>query len=146
MLEQTRQKFKGPLRSFYTSRLVPQGFTQRGQTIGAAIGPGSSSQWIAGDYITGLRRIGLFAGRIRWDDDAYYKQPSAISFFAHDVTIYAGLRGGATLLGSAVNVEVLRSIRLNYLYQTAKNGYEPDPGFDVKGYTVKFSVTPSLFP
>src|SRR5438094_2608572 len=59
-----------PEATFYTSAAAPQGYTQRGQVIGAAIGPGASSQWLGLDYVAATWRIGLFGGRIRWNDDA----------------------------------------------------------------------------
>jgi hypothetical protein len=50
-LEQDASFRYRPIGSIYTSRVVPQGYTQRGQSLGAAIGPGSSSQFLAADYV-----------------------------------------------------------------------------------------------
>ncbi len=55
------------VRSFYTSASIPQGYTHRGQSLGAAIGPGSSSQWNAADYLKARWQLGAFVGRARWD-------------------------------------------------------------------------------
>src|SRR5439155_16837974 len=62
MLEQTPPSKGAAIPSFYVSRGVPQGYTQRGQVIGAAIGPGSAKQWIAADYLRADNRIGLVVG------------------------------------------------------------------------------------
>ena len=82
-----------PMGSWYTSRAAVQGYTQRGQVLGAAIGPGSHSQWLAGDVFGRDWEAGLFAGRIRWDDDAYYNEPNR-GFCYHDVSLFGGARGG----------------------------------------------------
>ena len=60
-----------PQGSFYTSRKVIQGYTQMGQPLGAAIGPGASSQWLAMDFIDPVGSFGIFAGRIRWNEDIH---------------------------------------------------------------------------
>jgi hypothetical protein len=143
MLEQTPLARAEPVQSFYTSRLVPQGYTQRGQSIGAAIGPGASSQWFAGDYLSRTHTVGAFVGRIRWEDEAFYRQLSAIGFFSHDVSIFAGIRGGVTAFGMDVTLEMQRTARLNYLFRTATSGYAPDATFDVPGTTLRLSLKPN---
>jgi hypothetical protein len=141
-LEQTPLTNRGMVPSFYTSRFVPQGYTQRGQVIGAAIGPGSSSQFVAGDYLARGWRAGLELGRMRLEDDVYYRTPNGIGFEAHDVSIYAGLRGGRSLAGSDVDLELIALHRLNYLFQSAQSGFAQDPGFDVHNITVRIRVAP----
>lgn len=142
MLEQTPPSLRATIPSFYTSRFVPQGYTQRGQVIGASIGPGSSSQFVAADYLASRWRAGLELGRVRWDDDAYYRTPNGVSFVAHDVSIFAGLRGGATVSGFDVDLETILAKRLNYLFQSAVSGYAQDRGFDVNNVTFRLRVTP----
>jgi Capsule assembly protein Wzi len=141
-LEQTPPSLRALVPSFYTSRFVPQGYTQRGQVIGAAIGPGSSSQWVAGDYLDKHWRFGVELGRIRWEDDVYYRTPNGVSFTAHDVSIYAGLRGGATVSGFDVDLEAISAKRLNYLFQSAVSGYAQNRAFDVDNFTLRLRVSP----
>ena len=82
-----------PVPWYYTSRDVPHGYTQQGRVIGAAIGPGSSSQWIAADYLGQRWGIGIFGGRIRWDNDVYYTYAGDGRFSkAHDVSVLRGIR------------------------------------------------------
>ena len=99
-----------PEETWYTGAAATQGYTQRGQSIGAAIGPGAASQWLAGDYQAHLWRAGLFVGRIRWDNDALYLFPSSTDKrLSHDVTIFGGVRGqwrrvaGTLTLGRRLN-------------------------------------------
>lgn len=142
MLEQTPPSKAATIPSFYTSHFVPQGYTQRGQVIGAAIGPGSSSQFLAGDYLASRWRFGLELGRIRWEDEAYYRSPNGVSFAAHDISLFAGLRGGVTAYGTDVDAELISTKRLNYLFQSAQSGYAQDRGFDVNNLTLRLRLTP----
>ncbi|MDB4877442.1 MAG: Capsule assembly protein Wzi [Gemmatimonadetes bacterium] len=142
MLEQTPPSLRATMPSFYVSRFVPQGYTQRGQVIGAAIGPGGSSQFLAGDYLAHRWRAGLELGRIRWEDEAYYRSPNGVGFVAHDVSLFAGLRGGVTVGGTDVDVEAITQKRLNYLFQSAVGGFAQDRAFDVNNLTFKVSVVP----
>ncbi len=58
--------------SWYTNRDVRHGYTNRGQVIGASIGPGSNSQTIAVTWVNGLKRIGLQFERVVHNNDFYY--------------------------------------------------------------------------
>jgi hypothetical protein len=123
--------------SFYVSSVVPQGYTHRGQVIGAAIGPGSSSQWLALDYLKGNRNAGVFAGRIRWDTDAYYTQPTSVVYLAYDVSIFAGLRASARIFDRETAAELWVQQRYNYLFQNPDYGYSRDAAFDKRIVTAK---------
>ena len=101
---------------FYTSNNIAQGWTQRGQVLGDGIGPGGQSQWVSADWVMPRRSIGIFVERVRWNEDAFLRQylpyPNR-----PDVTIQAGVRGGALYHGQEVNVELTGGRRLNYLFQ-----------------------------
>lgn len=57
--------------SWYTHPFVSQGYTNRGQVLGASIGPGSNSQTIHLSWVKGLKRIGLQAERVSHNNDFY---------------------------------------------------------------------------
>ena len=101
---------------FYTGNATQQGYTQRGQTIGAAIGPGGSSEWLAVDEIHPRAQLGVFVGRIRWEEGALYRQIYR-TFFSHDVSMLAGIRGGLRLPTLDVNADLTATKRFNYLFQ-----------------------------
>jgi hypothetical protein len=105
-----------PVAVTYTSRAVPQGFTQRGETLGAAIGPGGSSQWLAGDLFSARWRLGAYLGRIRWDNGTLF-EPIVPQFKRQDVTLYAGLRGSVVLSGVRLAVDFAHAARFDYLFQ-----------------------------
>ncbi|MES2372519.1 MAG: capsule assembly Wzi family protein [Bacteroidota bacterium] len=58
--------------SWYTHNYVAQGYTNRGQLMGAAIGPGSNSQTINVSWINGLKKIGIQFERVLHNNDFYY--------------------------------------------------------------------------
>ncbi len=131
--------------STYTSRVVPQGYTHLGQVLGAAIGPGASSQWLAADRLGGGWRAGAFAARVRWDAAAHFTK--AVVFpRREDISVFWGLRGGVDLWGWALAAEVATGVRLNYLFQT----FQPDPrtgqaeGVDVANTTLAFTLSRSI--
>lgn len=143
-LEQTSPSRLNPVQSFYTSPAVTQGYTHRGQTVGAAIGPGSSSQWAAVDYFAPRWQVGVFAGRTRWDNDAYYTQPTGRSEVAHDVSLFGGIRAGGRLPWVDFNVELLRGNRHNYFFQNLLRGFGSDGAIDRSNTTLRLSVVPRL--
>lgn len=131
-----------PVMTSYTSATVQQGFTQRGEVLGAAIGPGSSSQWLAGDLFAAAWRLGAFAGRTRYDNGTLY-EPIVPGFKLQDVSLFAGVRAATAFRGAHVALELTDTARLNYLYQA----YIADPiattsgGVDISNRTLSLIVS-----
>ena len=83
--------------SFYEHSRVPQGHTNRGQLLGAAIGPGSDAQYLAVDLLFGHRTLGVYLERIRRNEDAYYERfAHNYAFRGHDIEWTIGLTGEET--------------------------------------------------
>ncbi|HEX2188371.1 MAG TPA: LysM peptidoglycan-binding domain-containing protein [Longimicrobiaceae bacterium] len=148
-LEQSASFRVRPVGSFYTSTVVPQGYTHRGQVIGAAIGPGASSQWAAADWLRAGGRLGVFVGRVRWDNDAFLTTPRATiypwAWLAHDVSLSGGVRAGLRLPAFQVDAELATTKRYNYLYQNAGHSWETaEDGVDVRNHTLRLTVTPAV--
>ena len=140
-LEQSRVFPDRPTPDFYSGSGSPHGYTQRGQVIGAAIGPGASSQWLAVDWITPMWEGGAFVGRVRWDNDAMYRQP-APNFWKHDVSTLSGVRAGWRSSLADLSAEITAARRYNYLFQ---NGIASPGGYrtvDVRNITLALAVTP----
>jgi hypothetical protein len=129
----------------YTSRVVPQGYTHRGEILGAAIGPGASSQWVALDRLAHSWRAGAFGGRIRRNTSAHHRNVTQLPQ-REDVSLYGGLRIGVGLWGWGVSAEVSHGLRLNYLFQSV----QPDPaaekreGVDVANTTISLALSKLL--
>jgi len=138
-----------PVGTWYTSRAVAQGYTNRGQVIGAGIGPGASSQWFAVDYFAPLWEAGVFASRIRWEGDALYTFPSTNPLWnkwcSHDTSLMAGVRGALRsafgLLELSYGVDLRRNV---FFEQFSVCGRDLDlrAARDVTNNTIQLRFTP----
>jgi hypothetical protein len=141
MLEQTPTIPGAEVGEFYASHSVPQGYTQQGQVIGAAIGPGSSSQHLGVDVIHEQWQVGLNVGRVRWEDDAYYRSPASFTKFGHDVSLYWGMSSRWDTSHLGVEASLIETRRMNYLFQTQSPFAWYNTGFDVSNTTVTLRLT-----
>jgi hypothetical protein len=118
-LEQDASFRYRPIGSIYTSRVVPQGYTQRGQSLGAAIGPGSSSQFLAADYVGRRWSLGMFGERIRWNEDAHEltPYPDFKGWCESDVSVIGGLRSRWISGLGAITASVSTTHRYNVFFQ-----------------------------
>ena len=140
-LDQNRVRFdRREPPDYYTGRAAPQGLTQRGQVLGAAIGPGGSSQWLALDYFRDRWSAGAFLTRIRWDNDALFRQRNA-NFFRHDFSLMTGVRGSFTLGDVEVHGEWTIAKRFNYLFQQGRANPGGFRTVDIWNHTLDLYVT-----
>lgn len=78
--------------TFYQHHFVRQGYTNRGQLLGAGIGPGSDAQVLAIDRYDSAGRWGVTFQRVRYNDDEYYRRFAATRRrLGHNVALSAGL-------------------------------------------------------
>lgn len=115
---QSRVDSTRPPRDWGTGQRVIHGFTQRGQMLGPAMGPGATHGWVAIDRLRTEWSIGLFAARTRWENDAYYRE-GILSFFGHDVSLMGGLRWQSRGARSDVGMSIGWEQRLNYQFENA---------------------------
>jgi hypothetical protein len=132
-----------PTGSFYASARVPEGYTERGQVVGAAIGPGASSQWLAADLLGRRLEAGVFAGRIRWQNDAYYDKPGGNTRYrGHEVSLLGGVRGSVGMGGARLSAEWTAGKRLNYLFQNyALDWHLRENAVDVVNHTLRLQLS-----
>jgi hypothetical protein len=89
-----------PQTYYYTHKSVKQGHTNRGQVLGAAIGPGSTSQYVSVDSYNRWGNIGLFVQRMV-DNDMFHYEYYQRYFplggykdqYRHQAKLNIGLRG-----------------------------------------------------
>jgi hypothetical protein len=149
-LEQSTTSLRRPHDTFYTSQAVPQGYTHRGQVIGAAIGPGSSGQWLALDLVADRWQTGITAGRVRWETDGLYHTRSPNrwllqrSFHAYDASLLGGLRGGYRFAQLEVGAEFTSALRYNFLFQNPDLGWGSEGAVDVRNHTLRLFVAPRV--
>jgi hypothetical protein len=98
--------------TYYAHGIVGQGYTQRGQVIGAGIGPGGNSQHVGADLYAPWGRAGLYVQRDVRDNDAYYRWVDANDVvygnLYHHVPVHVGVHGlaftGPVDLGGGLTV------------------------------------------
>jgi hypothetical protein len=130
--------------SWYASAAVPEGYTNRGEVVGAQVGPGGSGQFAAADWLRGDGRVGLFLGRVRWANDAYYDTPGkAISNYrGHDVSVYGGARAAVALGALSLDGEYRLERRMNYLFQNTSFSWESrDMAVNVVNHSLQLRVS-----
>jgi len=141
-LEQSTTYRHREIGSWYTSRAVVQGYTNRGQSLGAAIGPGSSSQWIALDYVLPSWEVGLNLTRIRWMNDAMSQRDYGLSGWCqHDVSLLPGIRGAARTRFGTVAMDYSAGWRINTFFENT-SGCPTSPGRDENNKSLTIAFTP----
>jgi hypothetical protein len=146
-IEQSATFRDRPVGSYYTSRKVIQGYTHQGKVIGASIGPGASSQWVALDYNTPTWYAGPFAGRIRWNEDMHsvYGWPAYIGYCSHDVTIYTGARGAYRSRWLTASAEYTLGNRLNAWFQEQSGCPNGPSRLDIRNNTLSLTLSSRAF-
>ena len=151
-LEQSTSYRYRPTASWYTSRATPQGYTQQGQVIGASVGPGSSHQWFAADWLAPTWSAGTFLGRWRFNTDAMYALtafPNGTGWCEFDTTLYPGVRGSYHhSRWGLVQLEATFGTRYNAFHQNNSGCPAPDVGRnlkDVRNRTIRLTFAPRLF-
>jgi hypothetical protein len=143
-LEQSATFRDGPLGSWYTSTRVIQGYTNRGQVLGASIGPGADSQWLAVDYLKPGWRLGAFAGRIRWNQDVHNHAglPVYESYCSMDMSLYPGVRGARQGRFGSLTAELSLQNRLTPFFQNG--GGCPNNGrrLDINNNSLSITFSP----
>jgi hypothetical protein len=134
-----------PQGSFYTSRVVIQGYTQMGQPLAAGIGPGASGQWAAADYIEPNFSFGLTAGRIRWNEDIHSVSafPLYQGYCSHDVSVFPGARASASSRFGFIAADVSYGNRLDAFFQEQSGCPKGNSVLDIRNRTI--SVTLGTF-
>ncbi|MEO7366675.1 MAG: capsule assembly Wzi family protein, partial [Gemmatimonadaceae bacterium] len=131
-----------PQGSFYTSRVAVQGYTQMGQALAAGIGPGASGQWAAADYIEPSWSAGIFAGRIRWNEDIHstYGFPIYLGYCNHDVGVFPGARASASSRFGYISGDVSFGNRLNAYFQEQSGCPKGNSVLDIRNRTISVTI------
>ncbi len=131
-----------PQGSYYTSRRVIQGYTQMGQPLAAAIGPGASGQWLAADYIEAAWSFGVFAGRIRWNEDIHstFGFPLYQGYCIHDVSVFPGAKASAGGRFGYISADLSFGNRLNAFFQEQSGCPKGNSVLDIRNRTMTVTV------
>jgi len=137
-----------PLGVWYTSRKVIQGYTNRGQPLGASVGPGSSGQNLNIDYMRPLWSLGVKAGRMRLNEDVrsiyytnnlpfYYK-----TWCSHDIDLYYGLRASGQAAVGFAALDLTFGNRIQPWFQTFTGCPSGSNMVDIRNNTVSITFVP----
>jgi len=110
---------------WYNHYQVLHGYTQRGQVIGAGIGPGSNSQTIGLNWINKLKKTGFFIERITRNNDFYYMAfASSGNFGSHwvDVSVNANHSWVSNRLIYSANLSLVRSLNYQWRHEFDTQG------------------------
>ena len=116
---------------WYTSPTIRQGYTHRGQVLGAGIGPGSNLQSLSVSWYKGLKRIGLQGERYDHNNDFYYQMynnPVDVRKHYIDMSASAFLDWDYRNLVFSAKGSMIRS--LNYQYVL----YNRPPDYFITGW------------
>jgi len=143
-LEQSATFRDQPGPSWYSSERVIQGYTNRGAILGASIGPGASSQWLAIDYLRPSWRFGSYLGRIRWNEDVHSnaKLPLYVGYCSHDVSLYPGIRAAKGGRFGSLSADLSFQNRLNAFFQNEGGCPNIGPRVDIRNKTLSITFSP----
>ncbi|MEQ9424092.1 MAG: capsule assembly Wzi family protein [Cyclobacteriaceae bacterium] len=102
-------------KDLYTHPVVTQGFTNKGNLLGAPIGPGSKSQFIQLDRFNNKGKYGFSINRIRFNDDFFFRQFGPTGDFSrHDVEWNFELEAVRFLKNYEISGKFIYSRRMNW--------------------------------
>ncbi len=132
--------------SWYTHPYITQGYSNFGQVMGASIGPGSNSVHIELAWIKGLKKIGLSAERIAYNNDfTLYNYFSGIVGSGYADRYYTHLNLALNLQWDIGNFLISGSIQntraLNYRWVKNNNDFSiADPNSDRNNTRAQISL------
>ncbi len=133
-----------PLGVWYTSRKVIQGYTNRGQPLGAAVGPGSSGQNLNIDYMRPAWSVGMKVGRIRYNEDVRSISPilEFKSWCTHDIDLYWGPRLTSKSRFGFAALEYAVGNRIQPWFQVRSGCPRGDAMVDIRNNTLSITWVP----
>ncbi|WP_339813404.1 capsule assembly Wzi family protein [uncultured Imperialibacter sp.] len=143
-LEQTQKAGIFQAQSWYLGDYVRQGYTQRGELLGATIGPGSNSQYLQIARGRSLNRVALFMERLVNNNDYYIFDYSDYGDFRrHWVDYTIGLDASWRLSSFVLAGQVVYTRSLNYQWQLVNTPGGPwfIAGRDVNNLHASISCT-----
>lgn len=126
-LENSPTAWLRPQEGWYTHYQVRHGYTNRGQVLGAGIGPGSNSQTLGISWIKGIKKIGFTLERVVKDNDFYYKAFAPLQnprFHWVDLSLNAYKDWYCKRFIFSANLSFVRSLNYQWRYQHDASGEE----------------------
>lgn len=116
-LSATNTIYQRGSRSWYTHPNVRHGYTQKGQVLGAGIGPGSNVQTIHVSWIRDIKQLGLQFERLSHNEDLFYWNISDIRRQWSDLSVKAyGVWDLKPLIATA-SLQYIKSYNYQYKFE-----------------------------
>lgn len=127
------------LPTWYAHHQVRQGYTNKGQVIGAGIGPGGSSQTIGLSWLKDMNKFGVILERIVHNNDFFYDafaEPQAFERHWVDLAFNLNKSWIKKRIIYSANLSLVRSYNYQWQYNTAL-----DEDVDATNLHATFSVS-----
>mgnify|MGYP001090577448 CR=1 FL=1 len=141
ILEQSTSRMFRNASTFYIHNQVRQGYTHRGEILGAGIGPSSNSQTLSVSYVKAFDKLGIRLERYTHNEDLFIDLLADTGDWMRPwVDISAALFGAIRLNKVLIEGEFNYIKSINYQYQIVKTaGFEPGYA-DVNNYSLQFNL------
>jgi hypothetical protein len=128
--------------AWYEHHQVVHGYTNRGQIIGAGIGPASNSQTINLNWIKGINNFGVTLERVEWNSEFYYNAFSSSRNFGSqwvDASINVHKNWLSKRFMYTANLTFIRSLNYQWRHEFDTDGNSINR--DVSNLSAAFSVS-----
>lgn len=116
---------RGGRGDFYTHSQIRQGYTHRGQPLGAPIGTGSDAQYVAFDYLGRAALGGVYLERVRYNNNVYYDIfAGTYAQGGHDAEVTVGVRGAWTGPWPVAGLQVVGDVGYSSRYNRGFVGFQ----------------------
>ncbi|RNL56916.1 capsule assembly Wzi family protein [Pedobacter jejuensis] len=132
------------LESWYTSKNIRQGYTNRGEVLGAGIGPGGNLQSVEVSWVKGLKRLGLQVERFVHNNDFYYyAYVDSRDYRRHWTDLSLAASGEWDYKNFIFNAKLQGIQSLNYQWYLLQNPDQPymTPGKDAFNLQIQAGIT-----
>jgi len=132
------------LDSWYTSKNIRHGYTNRGELLGAGIGPGGNMQSMELSWVKGLKRLGLqFERFVHNNDFYYYAYVDSKDYRRHWTDLSVAASGEWNYKNFIFNAKLQGIKSLNYQWYLLQTPDQPymTPGKDAFNLQVQAGLT-----
>ena len=118
--------------TFYIHGLVKQGYTHKGQIIGASIGPGSNSNYISMDFYSNYGSIGAYFQRTRYNDDYTFRTFVGDREYIAEFDVNFGVKGVKHLDKISLTADLSFTYLNNWYFDPVLSTWNFSPSLQLK--------------
>jgi len=126
---------------WYVSKSIRQGYTNRGEVLGAGIGPGANLQSLDVSWVKGLKRLGIQVERYVHNNDFYYYAFSdSQNYSQHWVDLSVAANGEWNYKNLIFNARIQGINSLDYQWALKKNGNDPNFANQIQKFNLQIQA------